>query len=103
MDGGGAVAVPTTLTAARQWEDVCGDSPPLAFIQHLIICMSIIPFGKKLLKYKCETVNLTKCLLFLLGTIFSCGEVWWSRGSVPASGLHGPGSNLGLGPPHSMV
>ena len=30
-------------------------------------------------------------------------EVWWSRGSVPASGLPGPGSNLGQGPPHSMV
>ena len=30
-------------------------------------------------------------------------EVWWSRGSVPASGPPGPGSNLGSGPPHSVV
>ena len=30
-------------------------------------------------------------------------EVWWSRGSVPATGPPGPGSNLGAGPPHSVV
>ena len=30
-------------------------------------------------------------------------EVWWSRGSVPASGPPGQGSNLGPGPPHSEV
>ena len=30
-------------------------------------------------------------------------EVWWFRGSVPASGPPGPGSNLGPGPPHSVV
>ena len=30
-------------------------------------------------------------------------EAWWSRGSVPASGPPGPGSNLGQGPPHRVV
>ena len=30
-------------------------------------------------------------------------EVWWSRGSVPASGPPGQGSNLDPGPPHSEV
>ena len=30
-------------------------------------------------------------------------EVWWSRGSVPASGLPGSGSNLGPGSPHSVA
>ena len=35
-----------------------------------------------------------------------CGgrkEVWWSRSSVPVSGSPGLGSNLGPGPPHSVV
>ena len=32
-----------------------------------------------------------------------CKEVWWSMGSVPASGPPGPGSYLELGPPHSVV
>ena len=30
-------------------------------------------------------------------------EMWWSRGSVPASEPPGPGSILGPGPPHSVV
>ena len=30
-------------------------------------------------------------------------EMWWSRGSVPASGPPGPGSILGPVPPHSVV
>ena len=36
-------------------------------------------------------------------TFYYLKEAWWSRGSVPASGPHGLGSNLGPGPPHSVV
>ena len=34
---------------------------------------------------------------------WSTKEVSWSRGGVPATGPPGPGSNLGPGPPHSVV
>ena len=29
--------------------------------------------------------------------------MWWSKGSDPASGPPGPGSNLSPGPPYSVV
>ena len=46
---------------------------------------------------------LLETLLYLQSKDEKKKEVWWSRGSVPASGPPGPGSNLGSGPPHSVV
>ena len=42
-------------------------------------------------------------VVVLEGGVVVFKEAWLSWGSVPVAGPPGPGSNLGPGPPHSVV
>ena len=90
---------------------LCLLCPPPFYNVHLVSnfcewscrCPFLLPLPSILFQpYNSQNVGCFCLHACMWWSIRRCGgkEVWWSRGSVPASGQPGPGSNFGLGSPH---